>query len=178
MAGKSRKKTAARRPRAKSKRDSQAALRKQLVGFLNGGEAHVGTVKAIADFPAPDRGRRVQGFEHTAWQLLEHLRIAQWDIVGFSRDPKHVSPDFPQGYWPPEAVPPDAAAWGKSVAAVKRDLQAMIQLIEDPQMDLKRPFPWGQGQNLLREALLTADHNAYHLGQLVALRKALGNWKG
>jgi DinB family protein len=178
LAAKSGKKAAAARKRAKSKKNGlDAALRRQLVALLKGGEAHVGLLAAMADFPAALQGRTAEGFPHTAWQLVEHIRIAQWDIVEFSRDPQHVSPDFPGGYWPSAAAPPDPEAWGKSVAAVKNDLEAMIRLVENRRVALEPPFPWGKGQNLLREALLAADHNAYHLGQLVALRKALGIWQ-
>jgi len=115
---------------------------------------------------------------HTPWRLLEHLRIAQWDILEFSRNPKHVSPSFPDGYWPRSDAPPDAAAWDRSVAAFRADLKAMQDLVADPATDLFALLPHGEGQTILREALLVADHNAYHLGQLVMLRRALGAWDG
>jgi hypothetical protein len=110
--------------------------------------------------------------------LLEHVRIAQWDILEFSRNPKHVSPDWPAGYWPPTEAPRSAAAWDKGVRQFRRDLRAMQELVERPQTDLFAPIPWGDGQTILREALLMADHNAYHLGQLVDLRRVLGVWPG
>ena len=157
--------------------EPNAALRKHLVELLKGGEAHVGISDALTDFPADKRTAAAQGFEHTAWQLLEHIRIAQWDILEFCRNPKHVSPDFPDGYWPKESSSPDEAAWRKSVQAVQNDLRAMIELVSDPRVDLYATFPWGDGQTLLREALLLADHNAYHVGQVVDLRRALGIWK-
>jgi hypothetical protein len=144
---------------------------------LKGGEAHVGISDALADFPAPKRGAYATGLEHTAWQLLEHIRLAQWDILEFSRDPKHVSPDFPDGYWPKTPGPRDDAEWAKSVQSVAGDLRAMISLVTNGRTDLHAAFPWGDGQTLLREALLLADHNAYHLGQIVDLRRALGIWK-
>ncbi len=170
-------KVANREKRARQTPDSSTSLRKHLVELLKGGEAHVGISDTLADFPADKRATAAQGFEHTAWQLLEHIRIAQWDILEFSRNPKHVSPDFPDGYWPKVSASPDDAAWKKSVHAVQNDLRAMIDLVFDPRVDLYARFPWGDGQTLLREALLLADHNAYHVGQMVDLRRALGIWK-
>ena len=113
---------------------------------------------------------------HTPWRLLEHLRIAQWDILRFSVDPKHISPEFPAGYWPEGDGPPDPSAWDRSVESFRSDLQAMKDLVADPKTDLFAPIPHGQGQTILREALLVADHNAYHLGQLVTVRRLLGAW--
>jgi hypothetical protein len=152
------------------------SLRSHLAALLKGGNAHVSFADVLADFPVDKRGSFAEGLVHTAWQLLEHCRIAQWDILEFSRDPRHVSPEFPEGYWPPTPVPPDDAAWQKSVKAFERDLRAMISLLTNPRTDLHAPFPWGSGQTVLREALLLADHNAYHLGQLVDLRRALKIW--
>jgi hypothetical protein len=120
----------------------------------------------------------VAGVPHTPWRLLEHLRIAQWDILEFSRNPRHVSPPFPDGYWPTGDAPPESAGWDRSVAAFRADLQAMQDLVADPATDLFAPLAHGDGQTILREALLMADHNAYHLGQLVVLRRALGAWPG
>src|SRR5947209_1527454 len=171
------KKKNSRRKADRTKADRDAPLRKHLVELLKGGEAHVGISDALADFPADKRATAAQGFEHTAWQLLEHIRIAQWDILEFSRNPKHVSPDFPEGYWPKVSASPDDVAWKKSVHAVQSDLRAMIDLVSDPRVDLYARFPWGDGQTLLREALLLADHNSYHVGQMVDLRRALGIWK-
>ncbi len=152
------------------------ALREHLVYLLKGGGAHVHFMDAIEGFPEAKRGAFVEGLPHTGWQLLEHVRIAQWDIVEFSRDPKHVSPGFPEGYWPKTPVPPDEAAWDKSVKAFQSDLQELIKLVKNPKTDLYAKIPHGDGQTILREALLLADHNAYHLGQLVDLRRALGAW--
>jgi hypothetical protein len=152
------------------------ALRKQLVKLLDGRQAHVSWEDVLTDFPPAVRGSKPEGAPHTPWQLLEHLRIAQWDILEFSRDPGHVSPDYPKEYWPKEGAPPDAGAWDRSVARFRDDLAAMKGLVADPSADLFTPFAHGTGQNLLREALLAADHNAYHLGQLVLLRRLLGAW--
>jgi hypothetical protein len=131
---------------------------------------------ALNGLPANLRGAFAKGLKHTAWQLLEHARIAQWDILEFSRNAKHVSPDFPGGYWPKTPLPPDEAAWDKSVKEFLRDLAAMVQLVKNPRTDLYKRIPHGDGQTILREALLLADHNAYHLGQVVDLRRALGAW--
>jgi uncharacterized damage-inducible protein DinB len=152
------------------------ALRKQLHELLESAHAHATFDQAIEGVPADKRGERVAGQPHTLWRLLEHLRLATWDILEFSRRADHVSPAWPDGYWPPTDAPPDDAAWERSVAAVRADVAAFAALIDDPAHDLVAPFPWGDGQTLLREALLIADHNAYHVGQMVLLRQLLGIW--
>jgi hypothetical protein len=156
--------------------DSATALREHLLYLLRGRGAHVDFVAAVADLPAGLRGGKVAGLPHTPWRLLEHLRIAQWDILEFSRNQRHVSPNFPEGYWPKGDAPPDDSAWDESVAAFRRDLRAMQDLVADPATDLFAPLRHGQGQTVLREALLIADHNAYHLGQLIVVRRLLGAW--
>lgn len=148
-------------------------LREHLKQLLKGGFAHVELEKALSDFPRALAGAAVPGFRNTPWRLLEHIRIAQWDILEFSRDPGHVSPEFPDGYWPDSDAPPDAAAWTACVEAIERDLGSMVELVSDPATDLFTPIPHGDGQTILREALLVADHNAYHLGQLMTLQRAL-----
>jgi len=158
--------------------DPHRALRDHLLYLLRGGGAHAGFEKVLAGLPAELRGKKAPGLPHTAWQLLEHLRLAQWDILEFSRSRDHVSPDFPEGYWPKTEAPPDAAAWDRSLEAFRKDLKAMEALVDDPATDLYAKIPWGDGQTLLREALLVADHNAYHLGQIVNVRQALGGWGG
>ena len=155
-----------------------AALREHLVSLLTGGNAHTTFEDAVKNMPAELRGKRPKGAEHSPWQLLEHLRIAQWDILEFSRDAKHKSPKWPEEYWPKSPVPPDEKAWDKSVRAFRRDLKTLCALVSDPNTDLYAKIPHGDGQTILREVLLTADHNAYHLGQLVLVRKLLGAWKG
>jgi len=152
-------------------------LREHLLYLLQGGGAHAKFDDVIADMPEELRGVTPQGLPHTAWMLLEHLRLAQWDILEFSRNARHESPDWPQGYWPQSAAPASAAAWDKSIQRFRKDLQAMQDLVADPKTDLYARIPWGDGQTILREALLVADHNAYHLGQLVDLRRLLGAWK-
>ena len=153
------------------------ALRKHLLYLLGGGGAHVDFDSAITGWPAKLRGSKPKGLPHTAWQLLEHMRIAQWDILDFSRNPKHVSPEWPEGYWPSTDAPPSPAAWNNSVSTFQADLKAMMSLVKSPRRDLFARIPHGEGQTILREALLVADHNAYHLGELVYLRRALGAWR-
>jgi uncharacterized damage-inducible protein DinB len=152
------------------------ALRKHLLELLDGGNAHLHFDAAIAEMPIALRGARPERVPHSPWRLLEHMRIAQRDILEFSRNANHVSPEWDQGYWPESDAPPDTAAWDKSVAAFRTDLQAMKDLVANPATDLFAPIPHGQGQTILREALLVADHNAYHLGQLVVVRRLLGAW--
>jgi DinB superfamily len=151
-------------------------LREHVNYLLGGGGAHVAFEPAVADLPAKLRGVRPAGVPHSPWRLVEHMRIAQWDILEFSRDPKHVSPDFPDGYWPDGDAPPDKNAWVQSVRRFRADLKAMQRLVADASVDLLAPIPHGDGQTVLREALLVADHNAYHIGQLVIVRRALGAW--
>ena len=151
-------------------------LRHQLVNLLTHAEAHVDVESTLRDFPVKLRGRKPEGSPHSAWQLLEHMRIAQWDILEFSRNPHHVSPDFPSGYWPDGDAPPNAAAWANSVRSFRRDLKEMQKLVSSPKTDLYAAIPHGDGQTILREALLVADHNAYHLGELVLVRRLLGAW--
>jgi hypothetical protein len=166
----------AKKKSAVKKADPDLSLRKHLTALLKGGEAHIQFSDALADFPFDKRGAFADGLPHTGWQLLEHARIAQWDILEFCRNPKHISPEFPEGYWPKTPLPPSDAAWSKSVRAFQHNLQQMIALVSNPRADLYAVFAWGDGQNLLREALVLADHNAYHLGQLVDLRRALNIW--
>jgi hypothetical protein len=151
-------------------------LREHVLYLLGGGGAHVDFEKAILGLPAKLRGVKPQGVPHSAWQLLEHMRIAQWDILEFSRNPEHVSPEWPAGYWPETEDPPSPAAWERSLKRFRADLEAMQALVEDTGTDLLARIPGGSGQTVLREALLVADHNAYHLGELVMLRRILGAW--
>jgi hypothetical protein len=149
-----------------------AALRELLANALSGNHAHIEFDSALKDFPMDARGTKPAGAPHTAWQLLEHMRIAQWDILEFSRDPKHESPKWPEGYWPETEAPSTKEAWNDSVRAFKRDADAFKKMVEDPESSLFERLPHGDGQSLLREALLLANHNSYHLGQLVFLKKS------
>jgi len=159
---------------------NDAALRRHLIDLLNGGHAHATFDAAVKDFPQALRGKTPKGAEHSPWQLLEHLRIAQSDILEFSRDPNHKSPKWPEGYWPAKPEPPDEKAWDKSVRAFRKDLKALSAMAageSGESIDLFAKIPHGDGQTLLRELLLAADHNAYHIGQLILVRRLLGAWK-
>jgi len=158
--------------------DENKALRQQLVDLLKGGNAHVKFEDAIADLPANLRGQKAANFPHSVWMLLEHMRIAQWDILEFSREKKHKSPKWPEGYWPATDDPPTAAQWNASVKQFHSDLKEMEELVKNPKTDLFAKIPWGDGQSILREALLVADHNAYHVAQIVDVRRLLGAWSG
>ncbi len=151
-------------------------IRDHVLKLLKGRQGHVDFETVLANLPQEFQGKKPEGAPHTPWKLLEHMRIAQEDILEFSRDPKHESPKFPEGYWPDSQTPPDEGAWQKSVTSFAADLQAMADLVADPSTDLYARIPHGSGQTVLREALLVADHNAYHLGQLVLLRRLLGVW--
>jgi uncharacterized damage-inducible protein DinB len=139
-------------------------------------EAHVGFDAAVADIAADMQSKQPAGLPYSPWQLLEHLRLAQEDILDFCRNPAYQERHWPDDYWPPAAEPPDARAWDRSIAALRRDREAFARLAQDPAMDLTAPLPHGSGQTLLRELLLVLDHNAYHLGELVVVRRALGIW--
>ena len=152
------------------------ALRQHVLNLLKGGNAHVDFDSAFKDLPAGLRGKRPKGTQHSLWEVLEHLRIAQWDILEFSRNPRHKSPDFPEGYWPRTASPPDEKAWDNSIKSFRADFEAMCKLVEDESTSLFAKIPYGEGQTILREALLVADHNSYHLGEAVLLRRLLGAW--
>jgi hypothetical protein len=152
---------------------NEAALRAHLVELLRGGQAHLTFDEAIKDIPIALRGKRPRGAAHSPWELLEHLRIAQRDILEFSRDAKHESPEWPDGYWPKSPTPPTRNAWKQSADAFRADLEAMIALVRNPKSDLYAKIPHGDGQTLLREALLAADHNSYHYGQLATVKHQL-----
>jgi hypothetical protein len=146
-------------------------VREHILELLEGRFAHIDLETALSGFPISQINTRLPHSPHTAWELLEHIRLAQWDILEFSRDEKHVSPDFPDGYWnKAEASPGD---WRKSVKQVLGDLEAMRELVRKKKIDLFAKIAHGDGQTILREALLVADHNAYHLGQLMLLRRML-----
>jgi hypothetical protein len=153
-------------------------LREHLLYLLNGGGAHARFDDVVKNLPENLRGAKPNGLPHTPWMLLEHLRLAQWDILEFCRNSKYTAPEWPVGYWPKTEAPPSAAAWNKSIQQFRKDLRAMQDLVGNPKTDLYARIPWGDGQTILREGLLLADHNAYHLGQLVDVRRLLDAWKG
>jgi hypothetical protein len=152
-------------------------LRQHILKLLEGRDAHVDFATVIKKTPVALRGKRPKGAAHSPWEILEHLRIAQSDILEFSRNAKHVSPEWPEGYWPNTPAPPHRNAWNQSVRAFLADHAAMSSLVADESTDLFAPIPHGDGQTILREALLVADHNAYHLGALVTVLQLLGAWK-
>lgn len=156
---------------------NEKVLRAHLIELLSGSHAHVDWEAAFTGIPSKLHGVRPKGIPHSAWELLEHMRIAQWDILEFSCNSKHVSPDWPKGYWPESHEPPDSKSWGKSVKRFARDLAAMKKLVANPRTNLFARIPHGDRQTILREALLLADHNAYHLGQVMITRRVLGAWK-
>ena len=160
-----------------TKPSNEEALRTQVVKLLKGGDAHATFEHATKNFPADLQGKRPEGAEHSPWEVLEHLRIAQWDILDFSRNPEYKAREWPKEYWPETQAPPSKSAWTKSVKAFQTDLQAMCELVADEKTDLFAKIPHGDGQTILREALVAADHNAYHLGEMVLLRRLLGAWK-
>jgi hypothetical protein len=161
--------------------DVQHAMRARLIDALGGANAHQPFAVLVRDIPAEARDRRPPGAAHSPWEVLEHMRLTLWDILEFSRDPKHVSPQFPSGYWPLSGSTSAGGAWEKSVDAFERDLQAMKDLVADPQRDLfeKVDHPDAQPHHTLaREAMVVVDHNGYHLGEMVLLRRLLGVWPG
>lgn len=165
-----------KRKRTARKKSSNQALRQHLLNLLASQGAHLDFDAVVADWPVGLRGAKPPGVPHTPWQLLEHLRIAQWDILDFSRNPKYTELKFPDGYWPSTQAPPDPQAWEKSRLAFRANLAAMKKLVANPKTDLFARIPHSTGQTILREALLVADHNAYHLGQLLLLRRLQGAW--
>jgi hypothetical protein len=158
-------------------KDRDAALREQLDALLSGGNAHAKFDDIVKGIPPKLRGQKPAGMPHSPWMLLEHLRLAQWDILEFSRNKDHQSPEWPSGYWPKNEAPPNTDAWDRSVEGFRKDLDAIRKLVTNPKTDLLAAIPGGDGQSILREALLVADHNAYHLGQLLDVRRLLGIWK-
>jgi uncharacterized damage-inducible protein DinB len=157
--------------------DSQSALREQLTYLLQGGNAHLSFSDALGHLPLEKAGLRPPGAPHSVWELLEHMRIAQEDILRFSQTAEYVSPKWPEGYWPPSTAPAGAKDWKHAIRCFEDDLAEFVAMVLDPEQDLYHVFPWGDGQNLLREALVLADHNSYHLGQIVLVRQLLGAWR-
>jgi hypothetical protein len=153
----------------KDRRDD--SLRKHVLYLLRGGGAHLSFDDFVNSFPPDLCNRQIEGLPYTAWQVLEHMRLAQWDILEFSRDPNHVSPEFPKGYWPKPNELGTPALWQKTIAEFRNDLRQMEALVEDESTDLHATIPHGDGQTILREALLIADHNAYHLGVLAVISR-------
>jgi hypothetical protein len=156
---------------------NDTAVREHLIWQLEGGHAHTKFDEAVKGFPLDRAGERPSGVSYSAWELLEHMRIAQHDVLHFSLSAEHVSPEWPSGYWPATPAPKNEGEWNKAIRSFRKDLGEFVAALRDPGQDLYRPFPWGEGQTLFREALQVADHNAYHLGQLVLVRRLLGEWE-
>jgi len=152
-------------------------LREQLVELIRGGSAHADVKSALADFPADKRGVKPDGAPYNAWQLLWHMNVALHDLLEFCTNPKYLAPKWPDEYWPKEELPPSNAAWNATVRALEVDLAAFERMIKDPAQNMYATIPWGDGQTVLREILLAADHNSYHLGQIILLRKLIDAWK-
>jgi len=157
---------------------NDAVMREQLLALLRGGNAHMTFDEAVADFPVEYINRKPPHVPYTPWHLLEHMRLAQWDILEFSRDPKHRSPDWPEGYWPDRAEQADEARWRQTLQRFRADLEALQALVADPKTDLLSPLPHAPGYTLFREILLAADHNAYHIGEFAILRQVMQTWPG
>jgi hypothetical protein len=159
----------------KKENNKDKILREQLAALLDGANAHVTFDDFVADFPTAKCGEKIKSLPYTAWQVLEHMRIAQWDILEFSRNANHISPKWPEGYWPKQDDAGNATLWQRSVEQFRSDLAEMKSLIDDPATDLFAKIPHGNGQTVLREAFLVADHNSYHLGVLLAISRLLKN---
>jgi len=157
--------------------DDRQELVKTLVDFLRGGHAHATFEDAVKGLPVSLTGVVPEGLPYSIWQIVEHIRIGQWDMLEFSRDASHKSPKWPEEYWPKEAAPADEETWKKSIAQIIDDREAFIGLLNDTSNDLYQPFPWGTGQHLLKEAIMLTDHNGYHTGEIIVIRKLLGAWK-
>jgi hypothetical protein len=157
---------------------SDRAVREQIAKMLDWEEAHAGFDAAVADLPPALQGRQPAGLPYSPWQLLEHLRISQHDILDFCVNPKYQAMSWPDDYWPSTPQPSSADAWTESVRQFKQDRSALQRLARDPSIELDAPIPHGKGQTYLRELLLVADHTAYHLGELIVVRRLLGAWPG
>ena len=158
-------------------KSTDTVIREQLIELLRGGGAHLTFDEAIADLPPELRGGKPPGQPHTPWRLVEHMRIAQHDILQFSRKEKHKSPKWPDEYWPRGDAPGSPGEWDAAVRQFRADQNAMQQMVSNPATDLLAPIPHGAGQTIFREAMLLADHTAYHLGQLIIVRRLLGAWE-
>lgn len=156
--------------------DSDDTVRQQLLFLLHGGNAHMTFDEAVADFPLERINQRPANVPYTPWHILEHMRIAQWDILEFIRNPEHVSPNWPEGYWPRPDEEADAGRWQQTLNDFHGDMKALQDLVADPNTDLYAPLPHAPGYTIFREILLVADHNAYHIGEFAILRQVMGTW--
>lgn len=157
--------------------DQDLVVREQLLALLGGGNAHMDFDSMIEDFPMDRINDMPPNVPYSPWQLLEHMRIAQWDILEFIRDPGHESPDWPRGYWPTPGTTADEGQWHDTIESYKHDRASLVELIEDPESDLYADIPHAEGYTILREILLVADHNAYHIGEFAILRQVMDTWR-
>ncbi len=156
--------------------DSDTLVREQLRELLEGGNAHMTFDEAVANFPREYTNSKAPNVPYTPWHLLEHIRLAQWDIIEFIRNPHYVSPPWPEGFWPAEDAQADDVAWEKTIASYRAGLQSLLEMVADPTVNLYAPIPHGDGQSILREILVVSDHNAYHIGEFATLRQVMGIW--
>ena len=152
-------------------------LREQLLHLLNGGNAHMTLDEAVADYPVESMNTVFPNGVYTSWHLLEHIRLSQWDILDFIRNPEYRELEWPKDYWPPQSAQASEANWNGTLEAFQRDMQALQAIAMGPQIDLHARIPWGTGQTILRELLLVADHNAYHIGEFAIMRQVMGTWR-
>ena len=155
---------------------NNVVLREQLLELLRGGHAHMGLDEAVSDFPPQAMNERAPNVSYTPWELLEHIRIAQWDILAFIQDPDHVSPEWPSGYWPAEGETATEEAWAETVRQIRSDREALVALVADPETDLTAPLPHAPEYSVVREILTVTDHSAYHLGEFALMREVMGTW--
>lgn len=155
---------------------AMANAREHVIWQLEGGHAHLGFEEAVADFPAEAMNQRPPNVSYTPWHLLEHMRLSQWDILEFTVDPDHISPQWPKEYWPGPDAETDEAGWEETLAGFRSDYERLLALARDPQVDLTAPLPHAPNYTVLRELLLAADHNAYHIGEFAILRQVMGTW--
>ena len=156
--------------------DHNKVLREQLLRLLQGGYAHMGIDEAVADFPMDRINENPPNVPYSSWHLLEHIRITQWDILEFVRDPKHVSPSWPEGHWPAPGAQAGPAQWKATIEAIRSDLRVVEGIVQDPETDFFGPIPHAKDYNIFREIVLVADHNAYHIGEFGILRQVMGTW--
>lgn len=155
---------------------SEQIMREQLLALLHGGHAHMTFDAAVAEFPLDSINRKPPNVPYTPWHLLEHIRLAQWDILEFIRNPAHVSPDWPAGYWPPAEARADAGQWQQTIAAFRADLKSLEDIVTNPETDLFAPLPHGMPYTIFREIMVVANHNSYHIGEFAILRQVMNTW--
>ena len=161
----------------KASSTNEKVLVKNLIDLIEKENAHASLAAALKDIPFKLLGEKIHGLPYSIWQLAEHIRIAQWDIMEFSKSAKHKSPDWPDDYWPKEVAPASEKEWEKCIEQIKKDRKEFVELLNNAGDDLYKPFEHGDGQSLLKEALVIADHNSYHTGEIIMLRRLLNAWK-